>query len=129
MKIYMVVAESWFQEFGSIKNCIGCYESKEDAERVLNEYHEMVKKEIRNIYLEDISYRSVYYNWDITFEEYLNSEAPNNAFYKAVYENIEAVGCIKEIEINKTYPMVSKFDWNRANRYFVNDMELGGYIE
>jgi hypothetical protein len=54
---------------------------------------------------------------------------PNNAFYKAVYENIEAVGCIKEIEINKTYPMVSKFDWNRANRYFVNDMELGGYIE
>lgn len=116
MTLFAVVAEGYYEQYGSRKYCIGIYDTKELAEKAADEYYELVKHEADKHPLEEPTNDDEY--------DYDDDDEYSELRYCA--DNKEIVVKIMEFNLNETYKMMIG---GRCFTEFINDKYLGGYAE
>ena len=120
MTLFAVIAEGYYEQYGSRKYCIGIYDTRELAEKAANEYYELVKHEADEHPEEEPIYDDDYDYYFYHDDEY------SELRYIVADDNRENLVKIMEFNLNETYEMAQS---SRCYTEFVNDKYLGGYAE
>ena len=127
MKLYMVIADTYLNGFGTEVTCLGVFDSLEKAKKLEAHYIDMIrqfcdkktamlKEEIMHMngYLK---YSNIYRLEDYVFTNIMEDEVKGNLFK------------IKEIDLNNEYPLYLDEEVLKWQDSLSGGIKLGEYIE